>query len=104
MSIDLSSETLESLSDLAAWERIPRRRRGKKLHVSTLFRWASRGCRGVKLETTRVGGTLCSSKDALQRFFDRLSANDQQAELRAPGTPRQRAAAICRAERELNND
>jgi hypothetical protein len=28
---------------------------------------------GVKLEVIRVGGTLCTSVEALQRFFDRLA-------------------------------
>lgn len=104
MSIDLSSETLESLADLARWDRIPRRRHGKKLHVSTLFRWASRGCRAVKLDTVRVGGTLCSSRDALARFFARLSAADEGADASAVRTPRQRELAIARAARELNDD
>lgn len=104
MSIDLASETLESLTDLVRWDRIPRRRGGKKLHVSTLFRWASRGCRGVKLETVRVGGTLCSSRDALARFFERLSAADRGPEVADIRTPHQREAAIRRAERELNDD
>ncbi len=103
MSIDLHTEMVESLADLATWDRIPRRRRGKKLHVSTLFRWASRGCRGVKLETTRVGGTLCSSKDALQRFFDRLSALDSRGASEAV-SPYRRESAIRRAADELNAD
>ena len=36
--------------------------------------WARNGIRGVRIETIRVGGTLCTSLEALQRFFDRLSA------------------------------
>jgi hypothetical protein len=52
---------------------LPRRRRGRKTHVSTLFRWSTAGCRGVILETIQVGGTRCTSREALQRFFERLS-------------------------------
>ena len=31
------------------------------------------GCRGVVLETIQVGGTRCTSREALQRFFENLS-------------------------------
>ena len=51
----------------------PRRRRGRKTHVSCLYRWSTHGCRGVVLETIQVGGTRCTSQETLQRFFERLS-------------------------------
>src|SRR5262245_32119544 len=54
---------------------LPSRRAGKPTHVATLYRWAQRGLRGVRLETLQVGGTLCTSREALQRFFERLSKN-----------------------------
>jgi len=54
--IDLQTETVLSFKDAA--DRLPRRRQGKKPHIATIYRWAMRGCRGVKLETLRVGGTL----------------------------------------------
>lgn len=105
MSIDPTSENLESLADLARWDRIPRRRRGKRIHPSTLFRWALHGCRGVRLEVTRVGGTLCSSRDALARFFSRLSADDCRAEVSGGfQSPYRREAAIRAAVRDLNDD
>jgi hypothetical protein len=56
-----------------ACDEIPRRRRGRKTHVSTLHRWATAGCKGVVLETIQIGGTRCTSREALQRFFERLS-------------------------------
>jgi hypothetical protein len=69
--IDSGSETLLSLAQAA--DELPRRRRGRKTHISTLFRWSTVGCRGVVLETLQVGGTRCTSREALQRFFERLS-------------------------------
>src|SRR3954451_22020866 len=69
--IDSTAETLLSLAQAA--EELPRRRRGRKTHVSTLYRWATAGCRGVLLETIQVGATRCTSREALQRFFERLS-------------------------------
>lgn len=78
--IDIARETVLSLADAAA--KLPRRRRGKKPHVSTLYRWAEHGIRGVKLETVQIGGTRCTSLEAMQRFTDRLS--NQSATLKPP--------------------
>ena len=69
--IDSASETLITL--IQAADELPRRRRGRKTHISTLFRWSTAGCRGVVLETIQVGRTRCTSREALQRFFERLS-------------------------------
>lgn len=69
--LDLQNEEIISLTE--ATSLLPRRRRGRKPHVATLYRWAQRGCRGVVLETCQVGGTKCTSVEALQRFVDRLS-------------------------------
>ena len=100
--IDLTTEELISLKD--ACQLLPRRRRGRKPSFSTIWRWALHGARGVKLETLRVGGTLCTSREALQRFFDKLSERDGivQPE-QQPGytTPGQRQRAVEQAERKL---
>jgi hypothetical protein len=72
--IRLATEQLVSLPE--AILRLPRRRRGKRPHASTLLRWARKGLRGVHLETIRIGSTTCTSVEALQRFFDGLTALD----------------------------
>ena len=72
--IDLQAETVLTLADAARY--VPRRRRGRKVHVSTLYRWAQRGIRGIKLETLRLGGGLVTSVEALQRFAERLTSVD----------------------------
>ncbi|NQT20876.1 MAG: DUF1580 domain-containing protein [Planctomycetes bacterium] len=74
--IRIETEKLISLSD--ACELLPRRRRGRKPCFSTLWRWAMEGISGVRMETLRVGGTLCTSHEALQRFFQRLSELGEQ--------------------------
>lgn len=75
--IDHRTETVRPLTDTAA--RLPRRRGGKKVNVAMLYRWSTRGLRGVKLETIQIGGTRCTSDEALQRFFERLSPADRDA-------------------------
>ena len=73
--IDPSKERLMPLSK--AIGSVPPRRQNKRPHTSTLFRWATSGLRGVKLEVLRVGGTLCTSEPALHRFFKRLTIADR---------------------------
>lgn len=44
-------------------------RRGKKIHYSTVYRWAMKGTRGRKLESTMIGGIRYTTMEALERFF-----------------------------------
>ena len=72
----LLSEDCLSLAKAA--KRLPKVRGKHPPHPSTLFRWATQGRRSkngniVRLEMFRVGGTNCTSIEALQRFFDRLN-------------------------------
>ncbi|MBI3467951.1 MAG: DUF1580 domain-containing protein [Planctomycetes bacterium] len=97
--IDLSAETVVSLTEATSF--LPRRRRGKKPHVATLYRWAQHGVRCVRLETIQVGGTLCTSREALQRFCERLS-NPEAAGSPTLRSPAARERAIERAGRELS--
>ena len=101
--IDSVSESLLCLSQAA--EELPRRRRGKKTHISTLYRWATSGCRGVRLETIQVGATCCTSREALQRFFERLSNGDGAETLVTPlrRTLAQRQRLSVEAGRKLEN-
>lgn len=96
MAIDLSTEAVVTLTE--APQHLPRRRKGKRPAVSTMFRWAQRGVRGVRLETIQVGGTKCTSLEALQRFCDRLSNPDSPQPHRTVARRRRAAEA---AEREL---
>src|SRR3954453_5643365 len=95
--VDSVGETIITLAQAA--NELPRRRRGRKTHVSTLYRWATSGCRGVTLETIQIGATRCTSREALQRFFERLSTPERGQASERPGvafrtlTQRQRAAA-----------
>src|SRR3954454_156677 len=68
------SEDIRSLTN--ATKLLPTRRGDRPPHVSCLFRWAKHGLRGARLETLRVGGTLCTSREALERFFARLAEVD----------------------------
>ena len=74
--IDLTSEHLLTLS--AAAKLLPKRRRGKRPHASTMYRWTDAGCNGIVLETIQIGGTRCTSRETLARFFHRLTARRER--------------------------
>ncbi len=69
---DPGREELVPLTEVPSIEPeiIPRPRGGRKLAISTVYRWATRGCRGVKLEVLRAGGTMCTTRSAVLRFYD----------------------------------
>lgn len=96
--IDSTRETLIALADVPA--NLPDRRGGRRPHISCVYRWSQRGCRGVVLETLQIGGTRCTSLEALQRFFERLTAarNGAPAPTR---TSKQRQRATETANKEL---
>lgn len=72
--INIENDKLMTLAEAA--RTLPRRRRGSRPHASTLYRWATRGLGGVRLEVIRVGGTLCTSQAALQSFFQELTESN----------------------------
>ncbi|MHB1426000.1 MAG: DUF1580 domain-containing protein [Gemmataceae bacterium] len=78
MAIETKLEELLSLADAARL--LPARRRGKRPHISCLYRWTTTGCRGVVLESVMVGGTRCTSREALARFISRLSGQDDSVD------------------------
>ncbi len=106
MAIDVFSEKMVSLSQ--AIQLLPVSPRNKKLHVSTLHRWVQRGLRSkdrmvIHLETVKIGGITFTSQEALQRFFERLSGNNQVV---TPVTMnrRQRLRQIEQAQEELRRE
>ncbi len=99
--IDPMSEQVISLTEAARSQ--PARRAGKRPHVSCLYRWTQVGCKGIKLEAIQIGGTRCTSREALGRFYDRLSQaaglDQTPANFR---TPAQRARDNKQADHELD--
>ena len=96
--LDPRDTTLYALADWPS--KLPNRRGGRKIHVSTLHRWATGGCRGQVLETVSVGGTKCTSAALLCRFFAALTETCQG---QRPRTCRQRERAIEQADRECRS-
>lgn len=96
--IDSNTETVISLLDAA--KSMPRRRGGRRPHVSCLYRWTTAGCRGVVLESIQIGGTRCTSREALARFFARLTSGNA-ADVPTVRSVAKRERAVAHAMREL---
>ena len=102
------AEEIFSLSEAAG--KLPRIN-GRRPHVSTLWRWCRKGCRGTRLEYVRVGSKIATSMEAVHRFFLAQAAADSALESTPPPTPIQstpkprsetaRARAIEEARRKL---
>ncbi len=80
--IDISIETV--VSPAGATKHVPRRRADKKCNVATVYRWMQVGVRGIRLESICIGGTRCTSLEALQRFFDALTAQAEGQPVEQP--------------------
>lgn len=81
---------------------------GKKVALSTLWRWCSKGLRGQFLQYVRVGRKICTTREALLRFFSELADQDDFVSpdtrsrprmlTRRPITSKQRQRALAEAD------
>ncbi len=67
--LDLLTEEIITLKEAA-------REFPNQPHVSALYRWATRGMRGVKLGTVRLGHAKLTSRQTLTRFLRRTQHDD----------------------------
>ena len=84
---------------------------GKKVSICTLWRWCRVGLRGMFLEYVRVGRKMCTTREALLRFFSELAELDDRIApaigsrpaglKRLPLTSRQRQRALAEADAVL---
>src|SRR5947209_1100953 len=92
-------EQLVSLRDAA--EFFPRRT-GKKPHIASLHRFATRGVKGVILETVQGPAGKATSHEAVVRFLQALTTQSRGADPVAPiRSPARRERDLARAERRL---
>jgi hypothetical protein len=78
--IDADKEELIPLSQVPNLPFVPRRRRGRKLSISSVYRWAKDGVgpNNIRLETVQFGGTKCTTVRKLHEFFKRLGGPEKQ--------------------------
>ena len=66
-----SGEPVMTFTEAAGWLE---RRFGSRPNVATIWRWAVRGLRGVRLQTIRLGRYRFTTERAIERFIDQTSA------------------------------
>ncbi|QDV73804.1 DUF1580 domain-containing protein [Botrimarina mediterranea] len=76
----LNGEQLVSLQEVPDY--LPTRR-GKKVHITTIYRWVLKGVRGKVLESALLGGIRYTSLEALQRFLGTTTTNVQESHRKA---------------------
>ena len=88
--IDILNEDLILVRDLPGY--LPKQPSGKKLHLSACYRWMKPGLQGVRLETVFIAGSRYTSKQAVNRFWHRVTErkdgkpNDAKPSNRAKST------------------
>jgi hypothetical protein len=100
MTIDLTREPAIRLADVPKLPWLPRRRRGRRLHVATVFRWCMIGIRGHRLEYVQLGGCRVTTEAALQRFFGCLTDTEHIGAHTRQGYPLQQT----RVQQELADE
>jgi hypothetical protein len=103
--IDLASEQKIPLA-VAAAETTPGRN-GKKTHLGTILRWILHGAKApdgsrVRLAAVRLGGRWLTSREALQRFAERLTPALDASNQPSSRGPEERRRASEQAAAELN--
>jgi hypothetical protein len=96
--IDWQSEDIITFAQAA--DTLPRRRRGQKTHVSTIYRWALSGSKGIVLESLVTPSGRVTSKEALARFFEALTERQAGAIGGGQPQPRPRVSVRTRAQRQ----
>jgi hypothetical protein len=89
--IDTTTERLIPFSEAA--KLLPSRHAGRRVAVSTIWRWHHPGVSGVNLETVCVGGSRFTSAEALDRFFQAVTAARQSGGKQAQSPVRSRSKA-----------
>lgn len=70
-----------------------------RISISTLYRWAHHGCRGIQLKAVVVGGRMHTTREWLSDFVSAISAARLPAS--RPRSPSDREREIARAELEI---
>ena len=69
--------------------------------ATTVWRWMTRGARGVLLESVIEGGQRFTSREAIRRFQERLQERDTVKQPPQPRSKRERRESVKRAEAVL---
>ena len=84
-----------------AARKIPGQGDRPRVHVSSIYRWSTKGVGGVVLETIKVGGRRMTSLEALERFIQAQNLDTEQPAERPGDRQRQLDAVDAELDRRL---
>src|SRR5262245_44383994 len=104
--IDLAKETNLSLAQASHDPLFPPGRNGARPTLSCILRWILNGVKGpsgdrIRLEAIRLGARWITSREAIQRFAERLTPRVDGQPVPTPRTATQQSKAAKRAAKEL---
>ena len=99
MPINVDVEDMILFSDLP--NHLPKKN-GKKISLPTCYRWRNTGLEGIRLEVCYIAGIVYTSKQALRRFDERVTAAKLAPNVpMSKATPKQVAKAHEAAKKRL---
>ena len=98
MPIDLEHEHPITFAQLA--ESLPRRRKNRPVHPSTIHRWRMPGIRGVQLEAIRIDCAWHTTIEAFARFCERLTVREGGSQVLATSRHGKNQQQVANAELE----
>ncbi|GAB5403964.1 MAG: hypothetical protein Aurels2KO_21950 [Aureliella sp.] len=96
MEEEIVIELKENLLPLSCVPKYLPEKRGQRLSIKTVYRWAQRGLSGIQLETLQVGGTLYTSEEALARFFNAITCEKRREKTDCKGQDHSTATSELR--------
>jgi hypothetical protein len=96
--IDTTQEELLSMSQAA---KVCPKIDGKRPHAGSIWRWASKGVHGVQLEHVRVGRRVCTSREALNRFFNELAQATPPTREKSPRSDKPKGRTVSEREKAI---
>ena len=76
-------EPVMTFTEAAGWFE---RRFGRRPNVATIWRWAVKGVRGVRLQTISLGRYRYTTEVALERFVDQTSSASLETSVSSPAS------------------
>jgi Protein of unknown function (DUF1580) len=95
--------TSEDLLPINGVPKFLEKRIGKRINLSTVYRWKTRGICGVRLETVSVGGGSFTTPDAMNEFFAKSTRAKQQREI-ADMRSKQESSTYAARQRRIDRE
>ena len=74
---------------------------GRRVHLSTVLRWCTKGCRGIRLGSCVMGGRRFTWREAVELFIDSTTIAKDGATALTKATPRQQQLSAVRSANKL---